>query len=109
MERWYGPQAQYLRSVNDMFGEVGDEGPLGSDKDLGLYWNVAVSNVIQPIDRNWLPVQTQLGEVTAIVEVPLVPGGLMLTPRGCNLQVFKFRGSLEALTVEYTPFRVADN
>ena len=89
LQLWYGPEAPYLRSVHDEL-ELGDEGPLGSGENLGLFWNVAVSNVIQPLNSNDLLEQAQ-GEFV------VVPGGFMLTSRD----------SLEYRTFEDTPFRVA--
>ena len=68
LEAWYGPRAASLRLQHQGHGV-----PFGSGEDLGIFWNVAVSNVIQR-SRYGLQIMTQGGEV----QVPLELGGSRL-------------------------------
>ena len=97
MQILYGPPhaAAYWRRVHH---ELGDEAePLGSGEDLKLFWNVAVSNVIQPSDMNWLPVHSQGKEVL----VRLEPGGLMLPSKEQVQETAIFKSSNSRASLEY--------
>ena len=75
LEAWYGPAAASLRLQHQ-----GDGVPVGSGEDLGLFWNVAVSNFYNVIPALDVLHVRPKGKVD-VIEVPLEQGGSMLPHR----------------------------